>query len=91
MKDSTQLDYIREKMLEQGYINNLQAFKNYILRLGMHIHILRKEKDITGCYGSHITNLSQRMREKHKKIFYYFDTSNIVSEVNGEYTLKKFK
>lgn len=87
----TQADKVFATLDKQGYINNLQAFKMYILRLGAVIYDMKcLGFKIEGCYGKHISNLSPKMRDKYKKVYFYFRQDNIKKDNNGEITLKKF-
>ena len=42
-KNKTQLERVRAKLEDQGYVDNFWAINNYILRLSHYILLLRKE------------------------------------------------
>ena len=47
----SQLEIIKEKLLKDGNISNIWAFRHYILRLGARIHDLRQDGwNIEGSY-----------------------------------------
>lgn len=65
-KTQTQLEVVIKKLERDGYVDNLWAIRNYILRLGAIIHVLRKE------YGLNIRTDYKNVRG-HRNCHYYWE------------------
>lgn len=64
----SQKQKVLEKLIDDGYVDNFWAIRNFILRLGAIIYNLRKEGyNIRGEYGE---------GKDKKNYFYYLDETN---------------
>lgn len=82
----TQEQTVKEALAQHGFVTNLWAIENYILRLGAIIHELRKQGiDITSAMGS---NIRGTMRHNNKNC-YYMLTRYVTKHPDNTYTFSK--